>query len=124
MPGVPAFILRRLYVKSSLQNTTDWWQFILRNTLGSGHAIGLVPLVLDETEEIPMADTTFDKDGVTTSFEQVDSENTFGLQMNREVTVRVSGEQLLTGEHRIDFGCIVPGLGQLGFDFTDEITNR
>ena len=121
MPGVPAFILRRLYVKGSLHNTRTGWSFTLKNTLGSGYAHGLVPLRIDETEEVPMDQTTFENDGVTVSFDQVNKENPFGLQMNRSIVISVIGEQLSRGEHRIDFACIVPGLGQIGFDFTDEV---
>ena len=82
MPGVPKFILRRLYVKGSPQNTPIGWRFTIKNTLGSGHAHGLAPHRIDETEEIPMARTTFDNDGVTTNFDQVNKENTLGLEMN------------------------------------------
>ena len=121
MPGVPAFILRRLYVKGSLQNTSTGWSFTLKNSLGSGYAHGMVPLRVDKSEEVPMDQTMFEHDGVTISFEQVNRENTFGLQMNRSIVISVIGEQLTRGAHRIDFACIVPGLGQIGFDFTDEV---
>ena len=121
MPGVPAFILRRLYVKGSLQNTPTGWSFTLKNSLGSGYAHGLVPLRVDESEEVPMDQTSFENDGVTISFDQVSKENTFGLQMNRSIVISVVGEQLTRGAHRIDFACIIPGLGQIGFDFTDKV---
>ena len=121
MPGVPAFILRRLYVRGSLQNTPTGWSFTLKNSLGSGYAHGLVALRVDESEEVPMDQTSFENDGVTISFDQVSKENTFGLQMNRSIVISVVGEQLTRGSHRIDFACIIPGLGQIGFDFTDEV---
>ena len=121
MPGVPAFILRRLYVKGSLQNTPSGWRFTLKNSLGSGYAHGLDPLRLDESEEVPMDQTSFENDGVKISFDQVNKENTFGLPMNRSIVISVIGEQLTRGAHRIDFACIVPGLGRIGFDFTDEV---
>lgn len=121
MPGVPAFILRRLYVRGSLQNTPTGWSFTLKNSLGSGYAHGLVALRVDESEEVPMDQTSFENDGVTISFDQVSKENTFGLQMNRSIVISVVGEQLTRGAHRIDFACIIPGLGQIGFDFTDEV---
>jgi hypothetical protein len=121
MPGVPAFILRRLYVKGSLRNTLDGWRFTLRNTLGSGYAKGMVPLRLDEIDEIPMERTSFENDGLTITFDQINEDNTFGLDMNREIVITVDGEQLTAGSHKVYFGCIVPGLGQIGFDFTDEV---
>ena len=121
MPGLPAFILRHLYVKGSLHNAPTGWSFTLKNTLGSGHAHGLVPLRVDEFEEVPMDKTTFEIDGDTIRFDQVNRENTFGLQMSRSIVISVDGEQLTRGAHRIDFVCIVPGLGQIGFDFTDDV---
>ena len=121
MPGVPKFILRRLYVKGSLQNTPTGWRFALKNSLGSGYANGLVPLLVDGVEQIPMTKTTFESDGLTTSFDQVSKENPFGLQMNRSIVINIDGEQLTRGEHVIEFGCIVPGLGQIDFDFTDKV---
>ncbi len=121
MPIVPAFILRRLYVKGSLQNTTDGWRFTLRNSLGSGYANGLVPLMLDESQEIAMTDTWFESEGLAVTFDQVSENNTFGLKMNKEIVINVTGDQLAAGERKVYFGCIVPGIGQIGFDFTDEI---
>jgi hypothetical protein len=121
MPIVPAFILRRLYVKKSLQNTADGWRFTLSNSLGSGYANGLVPLILDESQEIAMKNTWFESEGVTVTFDQVTENNTFGLKMNKEIVINVTGEQLATGKHTVYFGCIVPRIGKIGFDFTDEI---
>ena len=83
MSGVPAFIPRRLYAKGSLQNTLDDLRFTLRNTLGSGYAKGLVPLRLDDLDEIRMERTSFENDGLIATFDQVNEENTFGLEMNR-----------------------------------------
>ena len=121
MPVVPAFILRRLYVKESLQNTSAGWRFTLRNSLGSGYAIGLVPVVLDNDQEIPMTETWFESDETAVSFDQISEENTFGLKMNSEIIINIAGEQLDAGEHNIYFGCIVPGIGNVGFDFTDQV---
>ena len=123
MPLVPAFILRRLCVKSSLHNTTGGWSFTLRNSLGSGYATGLVPLKLDEATEIPMAKTWFidGESGDTITFDQVTDQNTFGLKMNKEIEINVDGKPLPPGEHIVYFGCIVPGIGQIGFDFTDMV---
>ncbi len=121
MPLVPAFILRRLYIKGSLQNTEFGWRFTLRNSLGSGYAIGLVPLKLDDSIEIPMTDIWFESDGVVVTFDQVTEDNTFGLKMNREIVINVNASQLASGEHTVYFGCIVPGIGQIGFDFKDNV---
>jgi hypothetical protein len=122
MPGVPAFILRRLYVKGSLQNTPDGWRFTLKNTLGSGYVKGMLPLSVDEILEIPMEHTSFEKEGTRTSFAEVNDDNTFGLQMNKAIDVNITGNHLTVGNRTIYFGAIVPGIGRISFDFSDEIT--
>ncbi|MDA1278687.1 MAG: hypothetical protein O3B95_01400 [Chloroflexi bacterium] len=120
---MPAFILRRLYVKTSLANTSTGWEFTLKNTLGSGYAHGLLPLRVDDAREIPMEHASFDSDDGQVSFDRVSKANTFGLQMNRSIVISVAGEQLSAGAHKIEFSFIVPGLGKLGFDFTDDVAS-
>ncbi len=120
MPGVPAFILRRLYVKGSLENHEGGWRFNLRNSLGSGYAKALVPLKIDGAE-VPLASASFDQAGEEIRFDQVDDNNTFSLQMNRTILITVAGEPLAPGAHKVWIGFVVPGFGQIGFDFTDEV---
>jgi len=50
MVQVPPFLLRRLYVKGSLRNTPEGFQFQLKNTLGAGYAEKLLPLTIDGQE--------------------------------------------------------------------------
>ena len=120
MPGVPAFILRRLYVKGSLHNRDDGWGFKLKNTLGSGYAKGLIPVTVDGAE-IALDHSFFDNEGEKTSFTAVTDENTFSLKLNRDILLYFSGDQLESGDRKIAVGFIVPGLGTLKFDFNDEV---
>ena len=120
MPGIPAFILRRLYVKGSLTNTSTGWQFKLQNSLGSGYARQLLPLTLDDTE-MPLESAGFELDGKFTGFQEVDDSNTFGLPMNKVIVISVTGPQLGPGAHKIGMSFVVPGFGMIGFDFTDEV---
>lgn len=120
MPGVPAFILRRLYVKGSLQNTGNGWSFTLKNSLGSGYARGMQPLKIDD-RELPMNVTWFHQDGEDIAFDRVTDQMTFGLKMNRSIVISVNGEPLAPGAHKVWMGFVVPGFGKIGFDFTDEV---
>jgi len=120
VPGVPAFILRRLYLKGSLHNREDGWGFKLKNTLGSGYAKGLIPVTVDGAE-IALEDSYFDNEGEETSFTAVTDENTFGLKLNRDILLYFKGDQLASGDRKIELGFIVPGLGTLKFDFNDEV---
>ena len=120
MPKVPAFILRRLYVKGSLENTSEGWRFSIKNSLGSGYAHKMLPLTLDG-EEIPMHLVFFQKEDEEVSFAEVDMEKTFTIRMNSEITISVKDRPLSMGTHKVFMGFTVPGFGDLGFDFSDEV---
>ena len=120
MVTVPAFILRRLYVKKSLKNNERGFEFRLMNRLGSGYAYKLLPLTVDGLE-MPAERSFFTLDESETSFADVSEENTFALTMNKSITVRVDGKTLEPGPRKIGMGFVVPGLGALKFDFTDVV---
>lgn len=122
MPAVPAFILRRLYVKGSLENVDAGWQFTLKNSLGSGYAKEMLPLTVDG-DDVPLTETTFRLDGTEMSFDRVNDQNTFGLPMNRSIVISVAGDRLAPGSHKIGMHFVVPGFGKIGFDFTDEVAD-
>lgn len=115
---VPAFLLKRLYVKGSLRATSDGFAFDLRNQLGAGYARRLFPLALDGAD-LDMAATTFEVDGKCVAFDAVSDSTPFTLALNRTTTISYSGEALEPGAHKIGMRFEVAGLGELGFDFTD-----
>ena len=122
MVTVPGFLLRRLYVKQSLKNTDEGFEFSLFNRLGSGYATGMRSVTLDG-HQLPLDRTAFWMDGESTGFHEVSRDRTFTLAMNRSIVVRVTGTTLGPGPHKIGMGFDVPGLGTLSFDFTDITTD-
>ena len=122
MVSVPGFLLRRLYVKGSLKNATGGFEFVLRNGLGSGYAHKMHPLKLDG-QELPAGSTYFYLDGREAAFADVSKENTFALAMNKNITIWTDGVTLEPGAHKVGMAFDVPGLGTLGFDFTDAVAD-
>ena len=120
MVTVPGFLLRRLYVKGSLENVEAGVRFQLRNSLGSGYAKGMVPVALDGVE-FPMEETVFAMEGTETAFSTVSDENRFTIALNKAITIVVKGAHLDPGPHKIALGFVVPGLGTLRFDVKDNI---
>ena len=121
MVTVPSFLLRQLYVKGSLKNTPDGFQFELMNRLGSGYARKVFPLSVDGVDA-PIADSEFELNGKVIRFEDVSQRDTLSLAINKAITVRVSGVRLEPGARKIGLGFEVPGLGELEFDFTDTVS--
>lgn len=116
---VPAFLLRRLYVKGSLTATTDGFTFQLHNKLGSGYAKRMLPLTLNG-EPLDLAASTFEIDGEETVFDAVSESVPFTLAMNKTTTIAYRGGAVSPGAHKVGMAFEVAGLGELGFDFTDE----
>lgn len=123
MVTVPGFILRRLYVKKSLRNTSDGFEFQFINRLGSGYAHKLWPIKVDG-KEVPIKAAVFFLDDIETPFVDISKENTFTLAMNKVITIRVKSITLKPGARKIGMGFDVPGLGTLKFDFTDVVLNE
>jgi hypothetical protein len=117
---VPAFLLRRLYVKGSLRPVEGGFAFDLMNSLGSGYAEEVLPLVLDG-EEMPLSSTRFDVDGETTRFDEVSGARPMTLGMNRTVTISVDGRALTPGKHKLTIGFVVAGMGRMEFEVTDAV---
>jgi hypothetical protein len=117
---VPGFLLRRLYVKGSLRNTADGFQFDLKNSLGSGYAEQVLPLSVDGGV-VPVESAYFVVDGATIRFADVTADNPITLAMNRTVTIGADAPPLAEGKHKLGIGFIVSGMGQMEFDVTDAI---
>ena len=122
MVTVPSFLLRRLYVKETLKNVADGFEFELRNQLGSGYAFRVYPLTVDGVE-VAVEHCSFDLDGESIGFAEVSTERTLTLAMNKSLLVRASGTRLEAGPRKIGLGFDVPGLGTLSFDFTDTVAD-
>ena len=122
MVTVPSFLLRRLYVKESLRNTADGFEFEMRNQLGSGYAFKVHPLTVDGVE-VAVEHCSFVLDEDTIDFADVSNERTLTLAMNKSLIIKVSGARLEPGHRKIGMGFDVPGLGTLRFDFTDTVAD-
>ena len=118
MVTVPAFLLRRLYVKGSLRNSDEGVQFQLMNKLGTGYAKRLLPLTLNG-EDVPLEQSYYSVDGKECSFDSVSDSDPLTLDLNRSTTITIRGLKLSKVPQTIGFRFEVPGLGMLEFDFTD-----
>lgn len=118
---VPPFLLRRLYVKGSLRNIDDGFEFRLSNTLGSGYAQAMLPLSFDG-EQAPLDRSFFFLDGRKVAFTEVSEAQPFTLAMNAVTVIRVEGRRLAPGDHRLKMGFVVLGLGPMEFEVTDTLS--
>lgn len=121
MVSVPAFLLKRLYVKGSLTATADGFEFRVENKLGSGYAVEMMPVTLDGQSFLTENTYFRHEDGREILFSQVSAEVLFTLEMNKGLTIGVRGAELAPGPHKIGMGFVVQGIGPLQFEVSDMV---
>ncbi len=117
---IPAFLLRKLYIKGSLQNLPDGFQFKIKNTLSPGTAIGMTPLKVDKVD-CPLDATTIMAEASKIKASEITESKTFPIKVGVEITIQVKGKPLPKGEHTLDIGIKTKEAGSLAFDVKDAL---
>ncbi len=117
---IPTFLLRKLYVKGSLENVEDGFQFKIKNSLSPGTAVAIEPIRVDD-KEYPLENTLVMSDGNEVPAGNVTETNAFPIKVGVEITIKVKADPLPTGEHKIDISIMTKEAGKLAFDVKDTI---
>ncbi|MHA1904458.1 MAG: hypothetical protein ACXADL_16205 [Candidatus Thorarchaeota archaeon] len=117
---IPVFLLRKLYVKGSLENVDDGFQFKIKNSLAPGTTTAFEPLKVND-REYGLDTTTIMSDDGEFSATEISESNTFPIKVGVEITVFVKSDPLPEGEHKIDLSMTTKETGKLAFDFKDSI---
>jgi hypothetical protein len=91
---IPTFLLRKLYLKGSLENVDDGFVFKIKNTLSPG-------------TEYTAAD--------------VNEGSAMPLKVGVEIALHIKADPLPEGEHTIDIALVTKEAGRLAFDVKDAI---
>jgi len=117
---IPTFLLRKLYVKGSLENVDDGFKFKLKNSISSATAVDFKPLKVNGTE-YSLDTTVISSEDGEIAVSEISKENSFPIKVGLDITVHVKGDQLPAGEHTIDIALATTEVGDLAFDVTDSI---
>ena len=117
---IPTFLLRKLYVKGSLENVDDGFKFMLKNSISSGTAINIQPIKVNGNE-YPLDSVTISSEDGSINGSEISEQNTFPIKVGLDLTIHIKGEQLPEGEHTIDISLSTKEVVKLAFDVTDSI---
>ncbi|MBD3407820.1 MAG: hydroxymethylglutaryl-CoA reductase [Candidatus Lokiarchaeota archaeon] len=117
---IPKFLLRKLYVKGSLENTDDGFVFKIKNSLSAGTAIGMTPIKVDGTE-YPLETIHVKSGDAEVMASEISESNAFPIKVGVEIAIHIHAEQLEEGEHKIDISIKTKEAGNLAFDVKDSI---
>lgn len=120
--NVPGFIARQFYVAGSLRNTADGFELQAQNPMGSGVLVGVGRLAVDG-RDIPAAAVTAQREGdaETLRAEDVSRSRPVRVDKGDRVTLRVTGDPLAPGEHKLEVELFELNMGRLAFSISDRI---
>jgi hypothetical protein len=119
--AIPAFLLERLYVKGSLDNTATGFVFAIRNALAPGTIVGLAPLQIDDTEYPLEKTTAVLPDGTPIPATEVSAESPVRFAVGDKVIIQVEDGPLQVGFHRLIISPKTKEAGTLKIHATDTI---
>jgi len=118
MVKVPSFLLKKLYVKKSLKNTDDGFEFSLKNVLADATLVKLADFKVDGKTYTDVTLLVGDKEISTT---EISASNPLPFPIKTTATVKVKGEKLEPGSHTIEIICGSKEYGELRITIKDTI---
>jgi hydroxymethylglutaryl-CoA reductase (NADPH) len=117
---IPSFLLKKLYVKGSLKNTENGFEFVIKNNIDSGTIIGVAPLAVGEASYPPAAMTVKTARGEWRG-DEISSANAIFAPYGGETTISVRGQPLAPGEHQLAFALLTREAGRLQIELSDTV---
>jgi hypothetical protein len=116
----PSYLLQKVYVKGSLKNNEDGYEFSLKNIVDTGTLVGINPLVVDG-ESIPPAMIRLISDRGEVYGNQVTNRTPVPIPVQIMTRFVVKGSPLPTGQHEIGISLVTREIGLVKFKITDTI---
>ena len=122
MAKVPAFLLKKLYVKRSLDTDDDGFWFKMKNVLAEATLTEPVKIEIDD-EEIPIEDIYIYLDDEKTSMaELAETGESIKLPLNVEQKVWIKRDGgLEEGDHTITISSVTEEYGEISFKIEDDV---
>lgn len=121
MGSVPAFLLKKLYVKGSLKNTATGFEFSIQNTLAPGTIVDLGSLQVDSVAYQPEQVRVILPDGRNVSATEVSAQSPMRFAVGDKVTIQVEGTSLSAGVHKLTLSPKTKEAGVLEIPAEDTI---
>ena len=117
---IPSFLLAKLYVKGSLKNNDNGFEFSLKNIIDSTMLIGIGPITVGEKnyEGDSITMTVADK---TVNGAELSRSNSIPVRMGVPLKVAITGDKLAAGAQKISVSATTSDIGKIKFDVSDTV---
>ena len=118
---IPSFLLAKLYVKGSLKNNENGFEFSLKNIIDSTMLIGIGPIAVGEKtyEGDVVTMTAGDR---TVNGTELSRNNPVPVRMGTPLKVIVAGEKLAAGAQKVSVSATTTDIGKIKFDISDTVS--
>lgn len=117
---IPSYQLSTLYIKGSLKNVENGFELSIRNTIDSGHLIGLGPIQVDGTS-YPAEAITWKTAVGEWRADQISFRSPLLVSLYTEAKVIVTGQPLAPGTHQLILTAAASETGRIQFTISDTI---
>ena len=120
MPTVPAFLLKKLYVKGSLKTTDEGSGLTIKNTLAPGTITKVSPVVIDGVE-YPIEKISIGQKGSFRPADQITARSPYAFGLNNEAEIWIEGAGLEPGIHSLAVTVTAKEVGELEIQIEDRL---
>ncbi|MBU7032949.1 MAG: hypothetical protein HXS53_10490 [Theionarchaea archaeon] len=117
---VPSFLLKKLYMKDSLKNTENGFEFTIKNVLMDGTITNPMTLSVDN-RAIDPASITVSTGDLSLSTKDISESQQLPLKVDVEVKISIKGTPLNAGTHSLDIVAPTKEFGDIEFTIEDSI---
>ncbi len=117
----PASMLAKLFVKGSLKNTENGFEFRFKNIIDSGTLTGMNPLVVDETA-YDLSKTTLKLGDKSIPADQITREHPVTVRAFIEASIQIDATPLTPGEHKVTLSVVTREAGKIAFSVTEPLS--
>ncbi|WP_266368888.1 hydroxymethylglutaryl-CoA reductase [Tellurirhabdus rosea] len=118
---LPNALLKQLYTRNSLRNTSDGFAFSLKNRLADARFTGLQKALIDG-REYPAAAFTLEPDGgEAVALTAISASQPLSFPLRRSVSVRAKGDSLPEGRHQLEITLHTQPFGTITLKVEDEL---
>ncbi len=119
--AIPTSLLKRFYVRGSLHNLEDGFEFRLKNTIAPATIVSFGPIEVDGEPYGP--DQVIVTASRPRSASAITERAPLPLHMGKTATLRVQGAPLAPGSHEIAVHVVTREVGPVVIEIDDAVTN-
>lgn len=116
----PQALLAKLFVKGSLKNNVNGFEFKIKNIIDTGTIIEVGSIRINEVD-FPANVCFFQVDGKVVRGDEISNSNPLVARAFRDILINIEGQSLGVGTYKIGLQIVTREVGKLSFSVSENI---